>query len=148
VVTDRRASQYLDSIGRHFASVRKKAMNKKDSIEKSIGPKRLAWLKENYENEKLMEYLLDPFRPKKIIETSDRFIQKDMPVYMKPVARNGRAHFYAPYKMIGNLRIGTFGFNMAVLWLATLLLYAALYYNVLQKAITYFSNLKVMPQEK
>jgi ABC-type multidrug transport system ATPase subunit len=147
-VTALRAEQYLDSLEKRFHVLHKKGLAEKDSIEKMIGGKKLSELRENYENEKLSEYMLDALTKKKIIETSDRFIQKYMPVYMRPVARNGRAHFYAPYKMLGNLSIDTFWFNIAVLWIVTLMLYIALYYNLFLRAITFFSNLRVIPQEK
>ena len=52
-----------------------------------------------------------------MIETPDRIIQKFAPVYMRPVSKYGRAHFYAPYKKIGNITIDTFWFNIIVLWI-------------------------------
>jgi hypothetical protein len=100
-------------------------------------------LKENYENAKLKEYLLDDFNKNKSIETPDKIIQKYTPIYMKPVSRYGRAHFYAPYKMIGDIKIDTYWFNIAVLWIVTILLYIALYYNALQKAISYLGSFRL-----
>ncbi len=67
---------------------------------------------------------------------------------MRPVSNYGRTHFYAPYKQIGNIAIDTFWFNIIVLWIAIIIFYIALYFNLLQKAITFFGNMRVMPQEK
>jgi hypothetical protein len=53
----------------------------------------------------------------------------------------GRAHFYAPCKIIKNHRIPTYGFNMAVLWLWTVLMFIALRMDVLRKAVTLVSNI-------
>ena len=94
-------------------------------------------LRAKYTNKKLTEILTDEFNQKKTVETSDKIIQRYEPVYMKPVARNGRAHFYAPYKQVGSMRIDTFRFNIIVLWIAAIILYMALYYKIIQKAVTF-----------
>ncbi len=62
---------------------------------------------------------------------------------MKPTSKYGRAHFYAPYKQMGNIKIDTFWFNLMVLWIVTLVLYFALYYNLLQKLIGVFENTEI-----
>ena len=67
---------------------------------------------------------------------------------MKPTSNYGRAQFYAPYKQIGENKIDTYWFNIMVLWIVTLALYIALYYNLLEKVITAFSNLKLKESEK
>jgi len=106
-------------------------------------------LRDNYTNQKLTEILTDEFNQKKTVETSDKIIQRYEPVYMKPVARNGRAHFYAPYKQVGSRRIDTFWFNIIVLWVAALLLYIALYYKIIQKAVGYsFPAFRLHGKEK
>jgi hypothetical protein len=117
-------------------------MDINDSIVYAIGEENLVVLRENYENSKLKEYLLDVFSREKAPETNDRIIRKYAPVYMEPSLRNGRAHFYAPYKQVGSLSADTFWFNLAVLWIAIILLYIALYYNVLYRMLSFFGNLK------
>ena len=92
-------------------------------------------LKDDYTNKRLREIMLDEFNKQKSIETRGKIIQKYEPVFMKPVAKNGRAHFYAPYKMIGNTAIDTLWFNIMVLWLVSLILYIALYFKLLKKAV-------------
>ena len=74
-------------------------------------------------------------------------IQKYAPVYMRPVSNYGRSHFYAPYKKIGNIAIDTFWFNIIVLWMVTLCLYIALYYNLLQKALNITGNFRIPRKE-
>lgn len=137
---------YLVALAGHFNSVRKENMAKKDSVTQSMvaamGKQAFIELRDNYTNTKLREMLVDEFSIKKIIETGDRMIQKYEPVYMRPVARNGRAQFYSPYKQLGNKRIDTFRFNVIVLWLASLLLYIALYFKLLNRAVTSGFNLK------
>jgi ABC transport system ATP-binding/permease protein len=144
--------QYLDSLEGHFRKLRKAAMNSRDSVENSIGREKLILLRKDYENSKLNDYMLNNMLlrmgKKQAVETAENIIQKSAPVYMRPVAKNGRTHFYAPYKQIGNIVIDTFRFNILVLWIAILIFYIALYFNVLQKAISFLGNMHVMPQEK
>ncbi len=84
-------------------------------------------------NKRLREIVLDEFTTKRIIETREKYIQKFEPAYMKPVSGNGRAHFYAPYKKIGDKQIETFLFNILVLWLVSLIFYLILYLKVLTR---------------
>jgi ABC-type multidrug transport system ATPase subunit len=134
------AGKYLDSLKGEFIRLRNNAVSKENSVIKIKGEKELADLKSNYFNNSLADLVLSNKPGKRIIETDTKFIQKYEPVYMKPVSKYGRAHFYAPYKQIGNLKIETYWFNIIVLWIVSLLLYIALYYNLLQKLTTYFEN--------
>jgi hypothetical protein len=61
---------------------------------------------------------------------------------MPPTAKNGRAHYCAPFKVIGNIKIDTFWFNLAVIWLVTFLLYIALYFGILRKILSVFDKSK------
>jgi ABC transport system ATP-binding/permease protein len=146
--TAARTKEYIDSLKNHFRQLRKAAMFSRDSVENSIGRENLMLLRQHYENRKLSEYMLNVLEKDKLIETRESIIQKSAPGYMRPVSRYGRAHFYAPCKQIGNITIDTFRFNIIVLWIAIILFYIALYFNVLQKTITFFGNLRVMPREK
>jgi len=133
------AEKYLDSLARKFLILKKNNIELKESAEISLvsalGKEGYQDLRDNYTNKKLTEILTDEFNQKKTVETSDKIIQRYEPVYMKPVARNGRAHFYAPYKQAASLRIDTFRFNIFVLWIAAIILYIALYYKIIQKAV-------------
>ena len=135
----RYAERYLDSLAGHFRAVRKSNILKKDSVSSALvaemGKAAFIRLKEENTNNRLREIVLDDFGTVKIVETRDRYIQKYEPAYMKPVSRTGRAHFYAPSKRIGNLETETLWFNVAVLWIASILLYTALYFRLLKKAV-------------
>jgi hypothetical protein len=52
-----------------------------------------------------------------------------------PTSRTGRAHFCSPYKVTGNVVFDTFWFNLAVIWLFSLILYAFLCFNVLTRIV-------------
>jgi hypothetical protein len=141
------AGKYIDSLAGQLKQVRKKYFNRKDSvnisIEAKIGKEEFMKLQNDYSNTNLEDVVLNRLRVDKSIETARRIIQKYEPGYMKPTSKYGRAHFYVPYKQIGDIRIDTFWFNLLVLWFGSLLLYLALYYNLLQKLVTRLENLRL-----
>ena len=109
-----------------------------------IGESALIELKNNHTNIRLREIVLDEFNTQKIIETGKKIIQKYEPAYMKPVSANGRAHFYAPYKKIGNKQADTFWFNITVLWLVSLTLYLFLYFRLLKRVVNSGTGRKIL----
>ena len=141
-VTAIAAGKFLDSLRTHFRLMRKMKMAERDKIEEGIGKEKLTYLSSAYENKELEKLLLGDYILKKSVETSDRIIQKYEPGFMIPLSKYGRAHLYAPYKRVGNLKIDTFVFNVLLLWVISLILYLALYYNLLQNAIGSFENLR------
>lgn len=118
---------------------------KKDSAESalvaSMGKQAYIGMKERHTNSRLKEIVLDEYNQQKIVEAGGKYIQKYEPAYKKPVSANGRAHFYAPYKKTGGVEIRTLWFNLIILWLASLLLYAALYFRLLKKAVNPVSQI-------
>ena len=139
LIAAERTDNLLDSLGNRFKTIRNFNIAKKDSVTNALvakgGRKAYLKLKDDYANNRLREIMLDEFNTEKSIETSHKIIQKYEPVYMKPVSDYGRAHFYAPYKKLGNNVIGTLWFNITVLWLVSLILYLTLYFKVLKKVV-------------
>ena len=141
--------KHLDSLSRHFQKVRRKYLNQLDSVISSIetktsnGNAEYAKLKASYHNDQLESIVLDQYGVTKYTETDKKIIQKLTPGYMMPTSKNGRTHFYAPYKQIGSLKIDTYWFNLLVLWLVSFGLYIALYYNLLQKLMEGLGKVKL-----
>jgi hypothetical protein len=102
----------------------------------------VALREENY-NENLANYVLNRLATNKIYDSEDRLIQKADPIFMPPGSKYGRAHFFAPYKQIGNLKISTLIFNMLVLWLMVFILFVTLYYNILKRFIRFLESLNL-----
>jgi hypothetical protein len=144
--TEKEARMYLGSLKRKFISLRNQMLSRKeavvDSLIKMIGTNGLTNLRDNYENEKLNFIILDEDNTKLTIEKGDRIIQKYKPGHMKATSKYGRAHFYAPVKSLGSLEIDTYWFNVIVLWIISLGLFAALYFELLKKAINYFERIR------
>ena len=143
--TEKEARTRLEMLKRKFRSLSNQILKEKeavtDSLIKQIGSEGLIKLKENNENEQLNFIVLDEANTKLTLEKGDRIIQKYRPGYMKGTSRFGRAHFYAPVKRLGNLEIDTYLFNTMVLWVMSLILLVALYFELFRRAISFFENL-------
>jgi hypothetical protein len=139
--------KYLDSLSRTFRTMSRSVSDKRnelyDQIESVIGSEEFIRLRDNHYNEALADIVLNRMSSGKIYDAGDRFIQKADPVYMYPGSKWGRAHFYAPFKQIGNLRIGTLLFNTIIIWLMIMFLFVMLYYDVLKKFISVLESLKL-----
>ncbi len=140
------AKNYLDSVSRYFSSRMNSVTQKKDKryqqLVGELGRDAVNRLKEAHYNENIADLVLNNGGENKVIDGEGILIRKKDPVFMDPVQRDGQAHFYAPVKILGNWRIDTLWFNVAVIWLMSLVLYFALVYDLLRKAIELFGRLK------
>lgn len=88
----------------------------------------------DHRNESLADVVTNKNDVNVIVADEGELIQKNDPIYLEPT-RSGffGAHFYAPAKWIGGLRIPTLWANVLVLWGMCLLLAATLYAEVFPK---------------
>jgi hypothetical protein len=146
-ITGDDAKLYLDSLKSFFRARTKVISAQKDSllniIASRIGGDEFLRLREKDYNESLANIVLNRLTTSKIYETEDKLIQKADPIFMPPGSKYGRAHFFAPYKLIGNIRIGTLVFNMIAVWLMIVIFFITLYYNVLKRLIIWLEGLKL-----
>lgn len=132
---------YFDALKRHFNARVKSLKESRDSLVRSFtanraDSERYIRLKADYFNRSLASFILnDDPGLKKSIDRQDKIIRKYEPGYMMPTSRTGRAHFCSPYKVTGNVVFDTFWFNLAVIWLFSLILYAFLCFNVLTRIV-------------
>jgi ABC-type multidrug transport system ATPase subunit len=138
------AKLYLDSVKVALRLKSKDISVRRDSlytiITEKMGHENFVRTRERDYNESLADIMLNRLTTSKIYETEHRLIQKADPVYMKPGSKYGRAHFFAPYKMIGRLKIGTLFFNVIVIWFMTFVLFVSLYYNLLKRFILFLEK--------
>ncbi len=84
--------------------------------------------KKRFHNTHLEETLVN-FNARKACEIKDDVIvARAGMVYLDPPCKNGRAPFYSHVKLIGDWRIHTFWFNLAVLWLMIVIVSLILFY--------------------
>ncbi len=111
---------------------------KLNQMEMELGKDGLYQLQKDFYNEKLAELVLNKRAVKKFYNAPNhRLIQKKDPVFMEPVSDWGRAHFYAPCKIIKNNRIPTYRFNMAVLWIWSALMFVLLLMDVPRRLVNF-----------
>jgi ABC-type multidrug transport system ATPase subunit len=142
-------SEYLD-----------KALYKKDEIIQNIvknegGTKDFIKFKEQYYNESIANMALNNDDWEKLFIQNEVFVRKYEPVFMTPVNKFGRAHFYSPVKKIGNIEVSTPYFNSIVIWIISLILYILLIFDLLRyfnyilylKAFKYLNNKRLKKQQ-
>ena len=86
-----------------------------------------------------------PYERKKILVYQNSLVQNTDPVYLDPDKRGFlafRTHFYAPAKYIFGLKTDTFIFNISLVILSTILLYLALYYELVGRVVRFFESFK------
>lgn len=83
--------------------------------------------KKNYYNKNLESVVLNLAENKMSVIREDVIVPQVGAAYLEPITKNGRAPFYSHVKLIGKWRIPTFYFNLAILWLMSILVGIALY---------------------
>ena len=140
-------NSFLDSLRMYFRIKEREETSQLDTLkklkEKQIGKDQFVALREKNDNERLADFVLNRRSTHQIYEADNKFIQKSDPIFMKPGSKYGRAHFFAPYKQLGNLKISTLVFNVSVIWIMVLGLFVTLYYNVLNRFIIFLEGLKL-----
>ena len=131
----------------HFIDLANQAVaskeNKYQSLVDSLGKDAMLLLKQRYYNNQIADVVTNKNEIVKIIETGNELVRKKDPVFMKPESNIGRAHFYAPVKIINNQQVETIWFNIIFIWLTSTILYFALLADVLRKLMNYFENIKL-----
>lgn len=131
--------------------LKKKYKNSKDNAVKereiryhelveAIGKDGLLALKNRSHNKTLENLVTNRDEIEKVYEADHELIQKKDPIFKTPDSKLGNAHFYAPVKVLGNLQIDTFVFNIIIIWLMTAFFYMTLYYDTLRRCIAFITN--------
>ncbi|GAB4236920.1 MAG: ATP-binding cassette domain-containing protein [Ekhidna sp.] len=139
-----RLEVYLQDARQFFAQNYIRAQAKRDSVYENlvndIGKEEFVNLEKRYHNEFLADLLMNRAHLDMVYRGEDQLIQKKDPIFMRPYSHIGRAHFYAPYKLIGDVEVSTFYFNIFFIWFMTAILYLALLDNTLKKTIKFFES--------
>ena len=140
--TGERAISWLQAYQARLSEHRERLTQKKDAISDSIrnslgGIDPYVSFKREYYNEQLAKLVLNRNDLHRIVKREDQLVRKMEPVYMYPSTINGRAHFYASVKILGNLHVSTLVFNVLAIWFMTIILYIMLRYSLLRKLLDY-----------
>jgi len=105
---------------------------------KKLGNDGLVALKDRSENQNLIQLVKNEndISGEKCLEKDGRLIQRTDPIFQDPVdSKIGRAHFFAPRKKLFNVYYSTFGFNMCIIWLMSMILIVTLYFDVFKRIL-------------
>jgi len=142
-----RTRSYIDSLSVKIRNINRKITNRHDSviirIQNEMGQAEFQKLYDQNYNENLANIVKNNLSTIKIYKPDKKLVQKADPIFMKPGSKYGRAHFYAPYKQLGNLKVDTLPFNMAAIWIMAILLFVTLYLNVLKRFLVFLESLKL-----
>jgi ABC transport system ATP-binding/permease protein len=138
-------SKYLDRIYKTFSKISNSASDIRDRFY-NMNDIYLKKLENDYYNYKLLEIVTKPYERKKILYYNNTLVQNTDPIYFDPDKKgffNFRTHFYSPAKYIFGVKTDTFIFNISLVLLSTVLLYLALYFEILKKAVRFLENFKL-----
>ncbi len=82
----------------------------------------------------------------RIIESKDRLIQKQYPIFSDPRPANlfdFRAQFYTPTKHFLGYTFSTVWFNIVFIWIMTMFLWVTLYFDIFQKIVKSIEDLSM-----
>ena len=103
--------------------------------------------KNKYFNKSLSDLVRNTAMKERLLEHNGKLIQQINPIFNSPEypahALDYRTHFFAPKKHLFGTYFNTYYFNIVIIWFMTILLYIALYYELLRKIIEFFSKVKI-----
>lgn len=136
--------QDLETLRKNYLKSYNLAVEKKEKLTWYFENKRelgynLNEYKNKYHNESLEDLVRNMNAKERIIEYNGALLQMIDPIFHIPDNPSNlldyRAHFFAPIKHFAGRYFDTFYFNLIVIWLMTVFLYFALYFEWLKKII-------------
>jgi len=91
-----------------------------------------------YHNESVSDQVKKIYEKNQIVEYNGELYQQIDPIYLDPAPEGKlgvRSHFFAPRKYFLGRYYDTYSFNIGFIWFMTILLYLALYYDLLGKLV-------------
>lgn len=140
---------YLNTLKSYYTNIFSAANQKLDDfISQNIrnNKEKFNRIKDDYMNESISDIVRKTFDKNKILRDGDKLVQVVDPIYQIPEPDHFldfRAHFFAPVKHFAGKYFDTLWFNISVVWFLTIMMYIALYFDWLKKALDYLSELKL-----
>jgi ABC-type multidrug transport system ATPase subunit len=134
-------STYLSDLDRYYGEKFQRISRKKENYFNFYldrDPDAYNRLRDHYHNEAISDIVRKVYEKNKIIESNHQLVQHYDPIYQEPFVGGPltlRTHFFSPEKPFLGKTFDTFWYNMTVIWLLTLFLYCALYFEWLKKLI-------------
>ena len=136
---------YLEALKEHYNEIFQAKNQQRDAIVNHLvaTQPRLYEAKPNaYHNESITDLATKAFEKNKILLFKDELVQQYDPVYRDPVPTSAldiRSHFLAPRKHLLGHFFDTFWFDLAMIWVMSLVLYVSLHIEFLRRMGNLFS---------
>ncbi len=141
------AYQSLVRLENSLSEEEKKANERRDEkyqeLITELGNEGFVEFKQKFYNKNLADIVLNRNEINKVYKTNKRLIQKKDPIFMEPTSNIGRAHFYAPIKIMNKVKVDTLWYNLIILWFLSGLLYLALVFDLLRRGLKYLQSLNI-----
>ncbi len=143
------AKAYIEQLKNHYRDLFNTAdntINRFMSENIRNNKERFNAIRDAYFNESISDIVRKTFDKNKMLRDGDKLIQVVDPIYQNPEPESVvsfRTHFFAPQKHFAGYFFDTLWFNIMVVWLLTILLYAVLYFDLLKKSMDFFGELKL-----
>jgi len=135
--------KYQSALRRHRDRVVRQKDQAIDSLKTEAGGlEEYIDLKRSYFNEQLAQLVLNRNNLYKLTKKNGLLLRKMDPVYTYPSLRNGRAHFFASVKLLGDKYIPTLYFNLLAIWIMTIIMFVLVRYRLLRMLLDLFAGLK------
>ena len=139
---------YLVREKKQLSVIIRGALNRRDLIYKALendlgGEDAYLKFMDDHHNDKIANLLKNEHFIKSAVEIDNRLIRKKDLIYMEPLSRFGRAHFYAPVKKLGELSIDTYLFNFIFIWVTSFIFYLTLVFDILRKFVNWTERVKL-----
>ncbi|TCO10950.1 ATP-binding cassette domain-containing protein [Natronoflexus pectinivorans] len=144
-----KAHEYVNALSRHYRDMFSRANALKDqfiTLNMNQDPDRFNQIKDDHYNESISSIVRREFERNKILRQDNELVQMADPIYQMPEPDyfwSFRTHFFAPMKHFGGRFYETLWFNVAMVWVLTILLYIVLYFDLLKRGIDYFGSIKL-----
>jgi ABC-type multidrug transport system ATPase subunit len=108
--------------------------------------------RKQYSNKAVADWVKNVSNPERIVEYKGHLIQKYFPIYMEEHRPQHffdyTANFYQPTKHFAGRIFDTYYFNIIVIWLMTVFLFIALYFDWLRKFIVLIESRKYRRRDR
>jgi hypothetical protein len=139
-----KTTRFLVQLKKYYANLQNDAIREKEALQDSLNrsPEASEAFKadrERFTNKAVSDAVKNINSADRILEYDGRLVQKIYPIYRDDHDADSKfdfsANLYQPTKQFAGVSVDTLYFNLAVIWLMTALLYAALYFDVLRRLI-------------
>jgi len=150
---DKKLEDYIAAYKKYYQEAYNKAVAAREKLagEKEKEGYRLNDYKNKYYNESLADLVHNVTEKERLIEFNGHLIQQMNPIFIDAKPKgvlDYRTQFFAPEKNFFGLGIiGTYSFNLIIIWLMTGFLYFSLYFEWLRKAINSFEKISLSRKE-